>query len=102
MTQAIKLTKGSYSVTINASKVEESINNTGLISIAMPITGSRQPTTSPNTRIWDYKRFQHVISIDGFIEDQTINSSPCTAVQAKNILIKQIFNTANNIQLNWR
>lgn len=95
---AVTLTKGSYSIVIDATKVEEDIQNK-ISKVPIPMTKSRlQSGQSPTTKIISLKRVIHTYSISGFIRAQ----GSYTATEAKNVLIDNILFSAGTIYLNWR
>jgi hypothetical protein len=104
--QVIKLTKGSYTVEIAATKVEEDIQDQNMIKIARPISVASQDSTVPKTIVRDLKRIIHTINLSGYVLPQVITaiheSTVQTAVTAKNTLITKILYPKGGIQLQWR
>lgn len=76
------LTKGSITVDIAATKVEQDLQNK-IIKIQMPVRKSNQDTTAPTTKIVDLKRIEHVITVYGFL----LSDSTSTALEKREALV---------------
>jgi len=99
------LSAGEYKIYINATMVDEDLQNK-LIKVQMPVVSSTsQNTTAPTTKYKDLKRIEHIFTIQGQIRYQKATIAGAqkwlTAAQAKNALIFYILYTSGNIEFYW-
>ena len=105
MTMAVSLTKGTYTIHVEAESVEEDIANK-LLKISVPQAEGRQGIESPKTVLYDFKRFMHMFTVSGYLSAQSATiagaSTRISAHDAKWYLIKFILHTSGDIVFTWR